>query len=94
MVMLLLLENRLPQLDVSLDKDTDPFAVEPRLWGKIVVLDLHIAEVCLIQLHIHTSKDARSSQIEFLIRKSDAGADAGPDSTMVLRSASYLSSRS
>ena len=79
MVMSLLLENRLPQLDVSLDKDTNPFAVKPRLRGKVVVLDLHIAVVCLIQLHIHTSENSRSGQIEFLIRKSDAGADAGPD---------------
>ncbi len=61
MVMLLLLENQLPQLDVSLDQDTDPFAVEPRLRREIVVFDLHIAVICLVQLHIHTSENARGS---------------------------------
>ena len=60
-ILLLLLECQLPQFGVSLDKNTNPFTVEPRLWREIVVLDLHIAVVCLIQLHIHTSENTRSS---------------------------------
>lgn len=60
-VLLLLQENRLHRLDISIHKDTNAFTVEPRLWCKIVVLDLHIAVVCLIQLHVHTSENASSS---------------------------------
>ena len=67
---------------LSLDTDTNAFAVEPCLWRKVVVLDLHIAVVRLIQLHVHSPEDARGGEIEFLIRKDDAGADAGPDESM------------
>ena len=56
----LLQEDRLHRLNLSLDKDTNAFTVKPRLWCKIIVLNLHIAVVCLIHLHVHTSENARS----------------------------------